>query len=182
MVAADQLSGGCSFVHFRTGRLKPARGNLDRSTCAVHVLLRAPRGTPKSGSGSGSPVPAGALAQLPHVLSVCCDSAPRGGLKRIQRDWNGFRIRLAFRAFPVKDAAPLSFLNQPGKRFDSRRLRQESHFEKSIEASPAFAGSAWYFSAILKAFLKSHASVRSAMRKFEPIFLRKSRILSGFSC
>lgn len=122
MVAADQLSGGCSFVHFRTGRLKPARGNLDRSTCAVHVLLRAPRGTPKSGSGSGSPVPAGALAQLPHVLSVCCDPAPEGGLKRIQRDWNGFRIRLAFRAFPVKDAAPLSFLNQPGKRFDSRRL------------------------------------------------------------
>ncbi len=38
------------------------------------------------------------------------------------------------------------------------------------------------FSAILKVFLKSHASVRSAMRKLEPIFLRKSRILSGFSC
>jgi len=35
-----------------------------------------------------------------------------------------------------------------------------------LEAS-AQSASAWYFPAILKAFLKSHASVRSAMRKFE---------------
>jgi len=37
--------------------------------------------------------------------------------------------------------------------------------------------SVWYFSAILKAFFKSKNKVRSTMRKFEPIFLRKSRKL-----
>ena len=49
----------------------------------------------------------------------------------------------------------------------------------------AQSASAWYFFAILKAFLKSKTKVRSAMRKFEPIFLRKSRPVlagSGFSC
>ena len=60
--------------------------------------------------------------------------------------------------------------------------RQESHFEKSRLEYSAQSASAGYFSAILKAFLKSKTKVQSAMREFEPIFFRKSRILSGFSC
>src|SRR3990167_7769439 len=47
-----------------------------------------------------------------------------------------------------------------------KKHRQESHFEKSRLEASAQSASTWYFSAILKAFLKSHASVRSAIRKF----------------
>ena len=39
--------------------------------------------------------------------------------------------------------------------FESSSLRQESHFEKSRLEASAQSASAWYFSAILKAFLKS---------------------------
>jgi hypothetical protein len=67
-------------------------------------------------------------------------------------------------------------------RISSKQYRQESHFEKSRLEASAQSALARYFSAILKAFLKSKTKVRSAMRKFEPIFLRKSRIFSGFSC
>ena len=93
-------------------------------------------------------------------------------------------------AFHFKEAWQSGLMQHPAKmlyskeyrRFESSRLRQESHFEKSRLEASAQSASAWYFSAILKAFLKSKTKVRSAMRKFEPIFLRKSRILSGFSC
>src|SRR3989338_1979846 len=47
-----------------------------------------------------------------------------------------------------------------------KKHRQESHFEKSRLEASAQSASAWYFSAILKAFLKSKTKVRSAMRKF----------------
>src|SRR3990167_8605272 len=50
--------------------------------------------------------------------------------------------------------------------FESLRVRQVLHSAKVKDVASAQSASAWYFSAILKAFLKSHASVRSAMRKF----------------
>ena len=67
-----------------------------------------------------------------------------------------------------------------------KKHRQISHFEKSMLEASAQSASAWYFSAILKAFLKSKTKVRSAMRKFlcestesrrggtEPIFFLSS--------
>src|SRR3989344_4012400 len=62
---------------------------------------------------------------------------------------------------------PRKRLSPQGDRgFESHLLRQESHFEKSRLEASAQSASTWYFSAILKAFLKSHASVRSAIRKF----------------
>ena len=65
--------------------------------------------------------------------------------------------------------------------FESPPFRQVLHSAKLKEVASAQSASAWYFSAILKAFLKSKTKVRSAMRKFEPIFFRKSRPCSGFS-
>jgi hypothetical protein len=47
-----------------------------------------------------------------------------------------------------------------------KKHRQVLHSAKLKDVASAQSASAWYFSAILKAFLKSHASVRSAMRKF----------------
>ncbi len=60
--------------------------------------------------------------------------------------------------------------------FESHLLRQESHFEKSRLEASAQSASAWYFPARIQAFLRGNESVRSAMRKFEPIiaFLLKS--------
>ena len=44
--------------------------------------------------------------------------------------------------------------------------RQVLHSAKLKDVTSAQSASAWYFSAILKAFLKSKTKVRSAMRKF----------------
>jgi len=48
----------------------------------------------------------------------------------------------------------------------STTLRQESHFEKLRLEVSARSALAWCFFAILKAFLKSQKSVRSAMWMF----------------
>ena len=65
--------------------------------------------------------------------------------------------------------------------FSNRHLQVLHSAKLKGVASPPKADR-WYFPAILKAFLKSHASVRSAMRNFEPIFLRKSRPPMADSC
>jgi len=51
-------------------------------------------------------------------------------------------------------------------RTSSKKHRQVLHSAKLKEFASALRASAWYFSAILKAFLKSKTKVRSAMRKF----------------
>src|SRR3989344_1942621 len=47
-----------------------------------------------------------------------------------------------------------------------KKHRQVLHSAKLKDVASAQSASAWYFSAILKAFLKSKTKVRSAMRKF----------------
>ena len=51
-------------------------------------------------------------------------------------------------------------------RTSSKKHRQVLHSAKLKDVASAQSASAWYFSAILKAFLKSKNKVRSAMRKF----------------
>ena len=51
-------------------------------------------------------------------------------------------------------------------RTSSKKHRQVLHSAKLKDVASALRASAWYFSAILKAFLKSKTKVRSAMRKF----------------
>ena len=106
----------------------------------------------------------------PIVWLACGSRTP----ERCHADFAGRRDREAVarprRRKPTRAAA------------ESHPHRQVLHSAKLKDVASAQSASAWYFSAILKAFLKSHASVRSAMRKFEPIFFRKSRIRSGFSC
>ncbi len=51
-------------------------------------------------------------------------------------------------------------------RTSSKKHRQVLHSAKLKDVASAQSASAWYFSAILKAFLKSKTKVRSAMRKF----------------
>src|SRR3989338_8110378 len=78
---------------------------------------------------------------------------------------------------------PAKLLSPQGFRgLESHPLRQVLHSAKLKEVASPQPASAWYFPARIQAFLRGNESVRSAMRKFEPIFLKKSQILSGFSC
>src|SRR3990167_544629 len=52
-------------------------------------------------------------------------------------------------------------------RIFSNAHRQVLHSAKLKEVASAQSAPAWYFSTFLKAFLKSHESVRSAIREFE---------------
>ena len=86
---------------------------------------------------------------------------PKGSLLRQRRTGSGGQKGRGLGEF----RSPYKFSSKK-VRTSIKKHRQESHFEKSRLEASAQSASAWYFPAILKAFLKSHASVRSAMRKF----------------
>ena len=66
--------------------------------------------------------------------------------------------------------------------FESLTLRQFSLLPETAECGVSQSDTQCQERATRQGFFKSKASVRSAMWKFEPIFLRKSRPCSGFSC
>ncbi len=68
------------------------------------------------------------------------------------------------------------------RRFESCLLRQFSLLPETAKCGVSLCDTECQERATRQGFFKSTASVRSAMWKFEPIFLRKSRPCSGFSC
>ena len=67
-------------------------------------------------------------------------------------------------------------------RFKSCTLRKNSKLRFGAIVASALRAERLKFSNIFQAFLKSKFKFCSAIRKFEPIFFRKFRPCSGFSC